>query len=230
MRAFRDDPLPDFVGELGKKAAGVLAARNLSANDVLIKYGKPEHMAALFERGAMRVQSASYYGQPGHNGAVGDDELSLALSLSLSREQILKVVVNPQDVPETVVDQRMDLSYRSDRDYWLYCVTHSVEPRLFVDFGAAACVIIKNPRAFKWRLQGCGSRFAGTNYHEGAATYIDPLLPSSGKIFIPFAKHFRFAYQREFRFVWRPQEKLDNLDYVDLEIGSLEDIGELVIL
>jgi hypothetical protein len=56
------------------------------------------------------------------------------------------------------------------------------------------------------------------------------LLTISAKIAIPFSKHFRYAYQDEFRFVWRPSERAETLRHVDLNIGSLEDIAELIVL
>jgi hypothetical protein len=225
------EPLPDFAGELASKAAAVLSQRGLKQGDVFIKYGKPEHMAALLEHGAIRVQCASYYGTLDHNGAIRDDELSLPLSFSLTREDILKLVVNPQDVPGGPFDQRMDLSYRSDRDYWLYCVTTSVEPRLFVDFMATACVIIKDKERFRRLLRAQSAvSFPNTTYHDGRAVYIDPLLPSSARIFIPISKHFRYAYQEEFRFVWRPNTPVQRLSHVDLEVGPLASIAELVML
>jgi hypothetical protein len=225
------EPFPDFAGELARKSAGVLAAKGLKPGDAFIKYGKPEHMKALYERGEMRVQCASYYRAPDHNGAVRDDELSLPVSLGLNRAQILKVVANPEDVPDGPIEQRWDINFRSDRDYWLYCVTRSVEPRLFVDFDATACVIIRDREAFKMRLRSqTGKCFSNTDYHDGDAAYVDPLLPKSPKIFVPFAKHFRHSYQDEFRFVWNPREKTEGLKYVDLNTGSLEDIAELVVL
>lgn len=226
-----DEPIPDFVGELGRKCAHVLTSRGLSPNQAFIKFGKPAHMTALIEQGAIRVQSASYYGDAAHNGAVKDDELSLNLSLRMTREDILKVVSNPQDVPDSVADQRLDVSYRSERDYWLYCVTNSIEPRLFVDFEATACVIIKDRSAFSRRLKLASTGdLSGAKFDEGNALYIDPLLPSSGQVNIPFSKHFRYAYQREFRFVWWPGERVEKLSHVDLKIGPLGDIAELVLL
>ena len=138
------EPFPDLVGELAQKAAAVLSARGLQPGQVFIKFGKAKHMRSLVERGALRVQSASYYVMPDHTGAVRDDELSLPMSLSLTREDVIKVVLNPQDVPDHPIDQRLDITYKAGTDYWLYCVTTSVEPRLFVDFNADACVIIKD--------------------------------------------------------------------------------------
>ena len=225
------EPFPDLVGELGKKSAHVLAQKGLKPGNVLIKFGKAEHLRALLERGAMRVQPASYYATPSHNGAIRDDELTLPLSLSLTREDILKVVLNPQDVPEDAPDQRLDFTYQAGTDYWLYCLTTAIEPRLFVDFQADACVIIKDRERFQKLITlQSAKNFPGTAHRYGNAKYIDPLLPSTAIIDVPMSKHFRYEYQKEFRFVWRPMKPTANLSHVDLEIGCIKDIAELIVV
>lgn len=225
------EPFPDLVGELGTKAACVLASRGLRSDEVFIKFGKAEHMRSLVERGALRVQSASYYATPSHNGAIKDDELSLPLSLALSRDDIIKVVLNPQDVPDGPIEQRLDVTYNAGTDYWLYCVSSAVEPRLFVDFQADSCVIIKDRDRFQRLLTlQSAAKFPNTGHRHGEAVYIDPLRPSTVKIDVPMSKHFRYEYQCEYRFVWRPVKPMANLSYVDLELGSLEGIAELVVL
>jgi hypothetical protein len=225
------EPFPDLVGELGTKAAAVLSSKGLRSGDVFIKFGKTKHMRSLFERGAIRVQSASYYATPDHNGAIRDDELSLPLSLSLTRDDIIKVVLNPKDVPAGPIDQRLDITYRAGTDYWLYCVTTAVEPRLFVDFQADSCVIIKDKGRFQrlLKLQST-AKFPDTSHRSGGAIYIDPLLPATAVIDVPMSKHFRYEYQNEYRFVWRPLSKIANLSHVELELGSLESFAELVVL
>jgi hypothetical protein len=225
------EPFPDFVGELGTKAAGVLASKGLRSGDVFIKFGKAEHMRSLVEKGALRIQSASYYATPNHNGAIRDDELSLPLSLALSRDDIIKVVLNPQDVPDGPIEQRLDVTYNAGTDYWLYCVSCAVEPRLFVDFQADSCVIIKDKDRFQRLLTlQSAAKFPNTGHRHGKAIYIDPYLPSTAIIDVPMSKHFRYEYQSEYRFVWRPVKPMINLPYIDLELGSLENIAELVVL
>lgn len=220
------EPFPDLVGELGKKAAGVLASRSLSSDEVFIKFGKAEHMRSLVERGVLRVQSASYYATPSHNGAIKDDELSLPLSLALSRDDIIK-----EDVSDGPIEQRLDVTYNAGTDYWLYCVSSAVEPRLFVDFQADSCVIIKDRDRFQHLLTlQSEAKFPKTDHRHGEAVYIDPLRPSTMKIDVPMSKHFRYEYQCEYRFVWRPLEPMTNLSFVDLKLGSLEGIAELVVL
>lgn len=223
------EPFPDFVGTLARRAAAVL--NHLPKAGVIIKFGRPEHMRALFERGALRVQSASFYRRPSHNGAVRDDELALQVSLSLNREQVVRIVSNPQDVPPTIATQRMDIRYESKTDYWLYCVTTTVEPRLFVDFEAEACVVIKDPARFSASLNNAvGSILGPTITRDGKVAYIDPLLPTAAAIDVPMSKHFRYAYQDEYRFVWLPHSPRWDLAHVDVEIGSLRDYAEFIVV
>jgi hypothetical protein len=223
------EPYPNFAGELARKAASVLASRGVSSENALIKYGEPEHMIWLHEEGRLRVQAASFYSKPDHNGAVRDDELSLQVSLNLRRDDIIRVVGNPQDVPLDLPAQRLDVAYRHPTDYWLYCATASVEPRHFVDFNYTACTVIKNREEFIRRLQAVqDAYFPGTSRHSGPAVYIDPLLPSTAKIFLPMSKHFRYAYQDEYRFAWQPRRATSELSHMDVKLGSLQDISEVV--
>jgi len=228
---FHSEPFPDFVGELGRKAANVIASKGLKSDNVFIKFGKADHMRSLFEKGALRVQPASYYAISDHNGAIRDDELSLPLSFALSREDIIKIVLNPQDVPDGRLERRVDVTYRAGTDYWLYCVTSAVEPRLFVDFQADSCVIVKDRERFQHLVELQGAvKFPNTDHRRGKVIYVDPLLPSSAIIDVPVSKHFRYEYQREHRFLWKPKTPMNNLQYVDLELGTLEEIAELVVL
>ena len=202
------EPYPDFAGTLAQTAASVLSSRAVASQDLLIKYGRPHFMTALYEHGRFRVQSASYYGRADHNGAVRDDELALQISLSVRRDDVCKVVSNPEEVPPEYPGQRMNFRYEHPIDYWVYCLTSSVEPRLFVDFNALACVVVRNRSEFIRRLKAVEGRFfPGARVHAGAAEYIDPCRPAGARIFLPMSKHFRYAYQQEFRIVWEPSTR-----------------------
>lgn len=221
------EPFPDFAGGLASRAAAKL--QHLRGGNVAIKFGKPEHMLALYERGAIRIQAASFYRRPDHNGAIRDDELLLGISLHLNRDAIIKIVSNPEDVPGGQLSQRMDVTFASTTDYWLYCVTTAVEPRLFVDFEAQACVVIKDLRRFTHTIrQVVATKVGQARFRSGAVTYIDPVLPHSGLIDVWMSKHFRYSHQHEHRFAWLPREPVDILPHLDVELGSLEEYAELI--
>ena len=60
-----------------------------------------------------------------------------------------------------------------------------------------------------------------TKMHHGAAAYVDPLLPKTAKIFVPFAKHLGYSYQEEHRFCWILTKPAMQLSHVDVEVGPL---------
>lgn len=226
------EPFPDFASDLAEKAAKTLSSYGLHQNEVFIKYGKRKHMEPLYETGSLRIQPASFFSEGGLNGAVKDNELMLPMSFALSRDDVLKLVVNPQDVPLNAPEQRVDVHFRSPTDYWLYCVTQSVEPRLFVDFNADACVIIRDRGLFRQMLHQAALKAlpTATSMREGPAIYVDPLLPHTTEIFVPLAKHFGYSYQEEYRFCWAPPQAVKKLEHIDIEIGSLRQIAEIVVL
>src|SRR5262249_11798058 len=81
----REEKFPNFAGALAQKAASALSARGLESQQVFLRFGKPDHMTMLFEEGRLRVQPASEYSKPDHNGAVRDDELVCELCERSSR-------------------------------------------------------------------------------------------------------------------------------------------------
>jgi hypothetical protein len=225
------EPFPNFASDLAEKAAKKLSSLGLKRGDVLIKFGKREYMKSLYETGVLRIQPASFFARVDHNGAVRDDELTLGVSLVLSRNDILRVVANPQDVPPDAPQQRVDVTFQSPTDFWLYCLTESVEPRLFVDFNADSCVIIRDRTKFGQMLSKASrEKLNGAPMRAGPAVYVDPLLPATAKIFVPFAKPFGYSYQDEHRFCWLPMVPVRKLAHVDLEIGSLKTFSDLIVL
>jgi len=225
------EPFPNLASDLAQKAAEAFRKRVMAPASVLINYGKRTYMEKLFHEGSLRIQPASYFARTDLNGAIRDDERRLPLSFALSREDIKKIVLNPQDVLEETPDQRVDVVLQSPADYWMYCVTESINPRLFVDFQADACVVVRDRKQFAGRLQRAAAHALDMVRHQAQLIeYIDPLLPKSAKIFLPMAKHFGYSYQLEYRFCWFPANPVPDLNHIDLSIGSLENIADLIAL
>jgi hypothetical protein len=44
------------------------------------------------------------------------------------------------------------------------------------------------------------------------------------------SKHFRYAYQQEYRCAWFPVQHQAELKHIDVELGSLQDYAELIAL
>lgn len=223
------EPFPNLLADLVERAAKRISPIQIEPGTAFIKFGKREHMERLYATGALRIQPASHFADRSHNGAVRDNELEFRMSLPLNRDDIVKVVRNPQDVPLDAPDQRIDAAFTSPTDYWLYCLTSSLQPRLFIDFVVDSCVIIRDRKKFTSMLREA-SRTLGAAMYGGEVVYIDPILPTTGKILVPLAKHFGYAYQKEYRFFWIPPRPVEGLAHFDVEIGDLREFSDLVVL
>jgi hypothetical protein len=223
--------IPNFASDLAKKAAARLASIGVSPEEVFVKFGKRTHMERLYEEGALRIQPATYFAETNHNEARKDDELTHVVSVVMSRDELVKVVSNPQDVPSIIPDQRIDVILKWPSDYWLYCVSSAAEARLFVDYNADSCVIIRDRARFT-RMLGIASMksLSSAAMRHGTAQYADPLLPAASQTFVPLLKHFRYTYQSEYRFCWLPISPIARVAYADVQIGSLKDFSDLIVI
>ena len=259
-QAFNLDPtvekailFPD--SDLCSRAAGVVSGRSKD-RDVLVKYGKQAHMRQLYDRGHIYMNSASYYDQPGlHNQAVCDKERTAVykgvFEWRATREYIKREECGPNPhldpdkghlpicgAPNATKDEYYPVEIGVYSDYWMYCMSDSLIPRLFSDFGADSCVVVDRQEfvrrfAQTWRR----SAWAKTvKIKVGWVDYDDPvgaytaMRSGTYKPDLYFTKTFRYAYQSEARFVGKPELGYDNLDAIEFELGSLHDIGELVVL
>ena len=81
------EPFPDFVsGRLAKKAATRLSSLGLKRGEVFIKFGKVRAHGKTARPGRFAFNLRPIFAQTDHNGAVGDDELTLNMALALTRD------------------------------------------------------------------------------------------------------------------------------------------------
>ena len=102
---------------------------------------------------------------------------------------------------------------------------------MFDDFHSDACLIIHDEAEFERRLLKAFPAVT-PSWHGTRKTvdYIDPCNPDK-PIDIYFAKHFRYAYQEEVRFVWSPPSlPIMMLPQFTINLGPLNDICELLLL
>ena len=256
------DPATPFNDKrLCNKAAEVVAAQG-SDNNVFVKYGQLDHMKDLYEKGIVWISSVSELDKLTLNQAVRDDERTLVFKGGIrpiknswgavSRRDFYTKQEAPQDfgrlvgggeiqfvrmfdAPILESDQYVELQVGSRTDYWTYCLSQLLDPRLFSDFEANACVIIKikpflEKLAYMMKFE---KPWAGFRF--GRVTYDDPLgafsserpayVPSD---LVPITKLFRYAYQRELRFVWMPSKPQEKLNPIELTLGPLSGFAELL--
>lgn len=194
----------------------------------LLRFGSKKYMRELYENGGLLFQEASTFSQA-ENLSVRDDELTLLMKRYVARDE-LKLIPGAPD-PKTVEGRGLGLNFSlSCPDFLVLCMTDRINFRLASDWNAEAVVVIHDPAEFARRMNSASSglvqRAGGDALEFGRVRYIDPYFPLDNPD-VPFCKHYKFAYQREFRVVLRGKNKVE-LSGRKLEVGSIKDIADLV--
>lgn len=191
----------------------------------LFKFSKKKYVQAMYHSGVFKITPASFYNDPSLNAAVRDDELVFKGSASTKLKPVTKIG------KITASYGRIEYSVKARTNYYVCCFASSFTNREFADFEADSCLVIKEPRLFIDRLVKAGCNvLPGFEGFAGNVKYLDPLLCDPLKIDVNFAKHFRYAYQNEYRAIWAPREAAADLPVSFITIGPLDDIAEIVEL
>ena len=147
--------------ELCEKAAEAVA-KSPNPGPILVKYGKADHMTALYRHGIVHMPPASCYDDPEHNQAIHDQELAFSqYGVVATPDGFLKAheIIADPDVFRTPEHHFLpifqapkaneDEVVRAETlgpDAWTYCMSTTLMPRLFSDFSADACVVVDRVR------------------------------------------------------------------------------------
>lgn len=194
----------------------------------LLRFGAKQHMHELYDTGGLLFQDASTFSRA-ESLSMRDDELTLLMKRYVPKDE-LKLLPGAPD-PRTVKGRGAGMNFSlSCPDFLVLCMTDTINLRLVSDWNAEAVVVIHDPTEFAKRLKTAASELiqkSGSDVLEaGKVRYIDPSFPPNHPD-VPFCKHYKFAYQREFRFVVRGKNKVEFTDR-KLEIGPIKDIADLV--
>jgi len=228
----KDIQLPDYEWPELRKVNETFKEKNLAPGTYLLKFGKAQYLKPMLEAGLIRIMPASAYDDPSLNPAIRDEELEV------------DICALPSDVEISVIDEgtgqlvrniqplgNITYTFRAHSNYYVYCLSAAFSIRLFGDFEADSCLIIKSPSKFIDRLN---SAFLKTqpkwSGYMGNVYYVDPFNYDAAKLNAYFSKHFRYTYQQEFRVIWVPPSPELELEAVFLELGNLMDICELITL
>jgi len=190
---------------------------------LIFRYGELRWMRE-FLKGSVRLSAAYNYCSMENDGARFDDELNKHRFMPAAYTRI--TTASGQDIP-LKSDIRSSISAPN---YYVLCTSCEWSPELFVEFKADACVVIRRPDIFAERLQAAAGReLNGWYFLDGSVLYFDPYEWTKEQPFdAPNCKDFKFAYQREYRFLWDPMDTgLPAFGHWYLNLGPLDDIAEL---
>lgn len=196
---------------------------------ILYKYGKLSYLSDYLKNGKIRISPASSYNDSSLNHAIKDDELNFTSQNHPSKLR-MRLFDKDGNFKSNIEPLEGKLVFKSTTDFYVFCLSRILSPRLFVDFdNADGCLVIKDSAKFI-------KRFAESFYENndnyfgllGVAQYVDPLFATIQEYDLYFSKHFRYAYQREFRFCFVPEKDVQQLETIELQLGCLEDCCELI--
>ena len=222
----------DVVG----RAADVLRGKQLPKGFV-VKYGKREHMIAMYQHGRVRVGSARRFKDMCVD-SIQDDELRFE-HRGVEVDGKFMFLSEYNKMPTGTPCSRASLTLGGDDDFWLYCVSRVLRPELFSDFGEAdACVMFGWQEFYPRVVQAVRGVAETESHHQVEVDYRDPLgafdRDLSRKLMDPIpvwaVKHFGYTYQHEHRAVWVPAAATRKLAPLDVEVGSMQGYATLLVL
>lgn len=224
-------PIPDPLSIISSRACDIVKQLSLQPRTYLIEYGKSSYLHDAIENGIIRVSPASSYKDPSLNPAIQDDELKISCEIHPSYIRLMffnKKTAKDEEIP---LSKNLTITEHSSTNYYVYCFSLTIAPRLFLDFDADACLLILDPKRFLNQLK---AEFAKVHpdwrSHQTRIRYIDPLNPKKSDFNVFRSKHFRYSYQKEYRILWLPPKPRDVLLPVDVTLGRLDEYCKLISL
>ena len=202
-----------------------------SSSNCLWKFGKRKHLLDALEKGVLQISPGSTYkGDASLTGAQRDDELE---HYTVTPNRALLYELNIVDAQgnklEGTTRNSQLFSYVSVRDFYVWCCSQRYDGRLFRAFGGDAVLMIHDRAEFSARLERAISYILpGWPQTEVQVEYYDPHERGEKKQ-LPrpiFDKQFTYAYQKEYRFVWRGRSAMPLKKFL-VELGPLDDITTL---
>ncbi len=198
----------------------------------LVKYGKREFLEPMFQKGKLRLANAVHYNNAGFLSSIRDDETKRTFFIPTYKERLAgETHMFFQDKKIDFIDDDIVLPLTFD-DYYFFSLCEQIHYRMPTDFEADSAIVIHSPEIFKQRLISTFlAQFGDWIPIEGKVTYYDPYRDYT-KFSIPeMAKHFSYAYQKEFRIAFRPQKRiLTTLEPIFLSVGSMVDYADFIHL
>ena len=227
----KDIKIPDPRSPLAPKAAKAVKTMSFPQGDYLFKYGKLKYLKQILNEKRIRISPASSYEDPSLNPAIRDEELELSIYPPLSKLRMKAYDGKTGESKGNIHPENFVYTSRSKTNYYVYCLSLSFAPRLFLDFVADACLVIRKPSEFQEMILSIfESKMQDWSGGADRVVYIDPLNCQMKNIDVFSSKHFRYTYQREYRFIWLPPSPEQKLDHLWIEVPDIKDYCDLLNL
>jgi len=210
----------------------------------LYKYGSKIHLKDALEEGMFKIFPASKYLKMENDEARHDNEY-----VATSITDGAKCTISFTDKVDGTIKAVKPIGnvtnhYIMTVDFYMLCLSYAYDMNLYNVFkDSDSCLIIREPSEFSERMHAAFEKqHPGYSGIDARVCYGNQLSPRGSL----FTKDKKYLIQREYRFVWMPdncKQRLDPIklqnsdkDYfatliekpLDLCVGSLSDIAELV--
>jgi len=231
-KRFEEIQIPKYDLEGLPKAVESFKKMNLVQGKFLLKYGKYLYLQSCLEEGKIRVMPASSYEDPSLNPAIRDAELEVKIA-GIPSEINMEVFDSKTGQSKGFITPTGNVNYtlKSRTNYYVYCLADIYSLRMYGDFEADCCLVIKDPDKFLQKvIEGFNTQLPNYKVALNTVNYFDPLNAKANNVDVYFSKHFRYSYQKEFRVIWLPPEPATKLEPVFLELGNLAEFCEIIRL
>jgi len=230
-------------------------------SNTVFRYDKLKYIRSLQSRGEIKLRCGSTEDSTVDFARNDSDELCIKLHL-LKQELDMELLSETISVRED--SETMKINIYQKTDFFMFCLSRIYDWRLFGDFSAGSdpndpenkmsCLVITDVDEFGKRFASAAAKFLKGRHSEfgeharliaGDVCYYDPCDSHEcaplfeEPLLLPFAKRHEFTYQREFRFVIRPDLSADfvpayapvdipRFEREFIQLGSLEDISYVV--
>lgn len=198
--------------------------------DVLLKFGKLQHLEDLLSRGRIRFAGAKSYGETTLTVAQQDNELEVRILADSKEVQVCKVDQRTLEPTGQIMPiGQVIFLLESPSDYYISCMTSTYDRRFFDDFNADAFLLINDPHRFVTTIFSAFEAISqGWTGKATFVNYYDPLKSDVPKN-VYFEKGREYEYQKEYRIALLPPKTVLTLEPLFLDIGSLSDYCEIIV-
>ena len=205
---------------------------NVEKEKNLFRFAKLKYNRESYENGSFRIKPSLDYIRNEYNNARKDNEHVL----NINRRNAFVILESGEKTPiDNMVESHTDRNINN----YILCMAYEFDENLFSEFESDTCLVITDTNEFERRL----SKVMKDYDLIGLRVFYNNILHPYGPV---FNKSSCYKIQKEFRYSWLnynnpiecKTEELIHLDkeillekipkYIDIEIGSLEDISFLI--